>query len=99
MMLGERIPAETALDWGLINRVVDDAALAAEAAALAERLARGPTVALGLIRKLAREAMQAPLGDALADERAAQREAGKTEDFRNAVMAFLGKQAPRFEGK
>jgi 2-(1,2-epoxy-1,2-dihydrophenyl)acetyl-CoA isomerase len=99
MMLGERVPAGQALDWGMIARVVEDEALAEESVALATRLARGPTVALGLIRRLAREGGHAPLGEALAAERAAQREAGATEDFRGAVMAFLQKQPPRFEGR
>jgi 2-(1,2-epoxy-1,2-dihydrophenyl)acetyl-CoA isomerase len=99
MLLGERIPAEQARDWGLISRVVEDEHLASEAVLLATNLAQGPTVALGLIRKLARNAEQLSLGDALAAERAAQREAGRTEDFRTAVMAFLQKHQPRFEGR
>ncbi|MGZ8346094.1 MAG: enoyl-CoA hydratase-related protein [Allosphingosinicella sp.] len=99
MMLGERIPAERALEWGLIARVVDDADLAAEAMALATRLAQGPTVALGLIRRLARESSQVSLTDALAAERAAQRTAGEAEDFKTAVFAFLQKRRPQFEGR
>ena len=99
MMLGERIPAEQARDWGLIARVVEDEHLASEAVLLATRLAQGPTVALGLIRKLARDAEQLPLTDALAAERIAQREAGRTQDFKAAVMAFLQKHQPRFEGR
>ncbi len=99
MMLGERIPAEKALEWGMISRVVDDEHLASEAAALATRLAQGPTVALGLIRKLAREGGRLSLGEALAAERAAQREAGATDDFSSGVAAFLYKRQPRFEGK
>ena len=51
-LLGERLPAETALAWGLVNRVFDDAALMGEARRLAHDLAAGPTVALGLIRRL-----------------------------------------------
>ena len=98
MMLGERIPAEQAQEWGLISRVVDDEHLASEAVALATRLAQGPTVALGLIRRLAREAEQLPLSEALAAERAAQREAGRTEDLKAAVMAFLEKRQPQFRG-
>lgn len=99
MMLGERIPAETALEWGMIARVVDDADLEAEAVLLATSLARGPTAAYGLIRKLARNAEQLPLTEALAAERAAQRTAGETADFRSAVFAFLEKRQPRFEGR
>ncbi|HEX9963450.1 MAG TPA: enoyl-CoA hydratase-related protein [Allosphingosinicella sp.] len=99
MMLGERVPAEQALEWGLISRVVEDEHLESEAVLLATRLAQGPTVALGLIRKLAREAGHVPLSDALAAERVAQREAGETEDFRGAVVAFMQKRQPRFEGR
>jgi 2-(1,2-epoxy-1,2-dihydrophenyl)acetyl-CoA isomerase len=79
--------------------VVEDEHLASEAVALATNLARGPTRAFGLIRKLARDAEQLPLGEALAAERAAQREAGQTQDFRAAVLAFLEKRQPRFEGR
>jgi 2-(1,2-epoxy-1,2-dihydrophenyl)acetyl-CoA isomerase len=99
MMLGERIPAERAERWGLINRVVDDQDLAAEADALATRLAQGPTVAYGLLRRLARNAEQHDLTEALAAERVAQRDAGRTEDFKGAVVAFLQKRQPRFDGK
>jgi len=99
MMLGERIPAERALEWGMISRVVDDAELAAESVALATRLAQGPTVAYGLIRGLARNAGQLPLTEALAAERVAQRDAGCTHDFKSAVMAFLQKRQPTFNGE
>jgi len=99
MMLGERIPAEKALEWGMIARVIDDEHLASEATALATQLAQGPTRALGLIRKLARDGQGLPLTEALAAERAAQREAGRTEDFRSAVVAFLQKRQPRFDGR
>jgi 2-(1,2-epoxy-1,2-dihydrophenyl)acetyl-CoA isomerase len=99
MMLGERVPAEQALEWGLISRVVEDEALESEAAALATRLAQGPTVALGLIRKLARDAGDIPLSQALAAERVAQRSAGETQDFKGAVLAFLQKRQARFDGR
>ena len=59
MMLGERVPAAKALDWGMIHKVVADDALDAEAFALAERLAAGPTVALGLMRRAIRLRMRA----------------------------------------
>jgi 2-(1,2-epoxy-1,2-dihydrophenyl)acetyl-CoA isomerase len=99
MMLGERISAEQAQDWGMIARVVEDEELVEESVALATRLAQGPTVALGLIRRLARNAQGLSLSDALAAERDAQREAGHTHDFANAVAAFLQKREPRFEGR
>lgn len=99
MLLGERISAEQAVEWGMISRVVDDGELVGEAVALADRLARGPSHALGLIRGLARNAEQLSLADALAAERNAQRDAGRTSDFRSAVVAFLQKRPPTFEGR
>jgi 2-(1,2-epoxy-1,2-dihydrophenyl)acetyl-CoA isomerase len=99
MMLGERIPADKAAEWGMVSRVVEDEFLAEEATLLATTLARGPTRALGLIRRLARDAEQLSLTDALAAERVAQREAGETEDFKRAVFAFLQKRQPTFEGR
>jgi 2-(1,2-epoxy-1,2-dihydrophenyl)acetyl-CoA isomerase len=99
MMLGERISADQALEWGMISRVVEGEDLASEAVALATRLAQGPTLAYALIRRLAREAGHLPLGDALAAERVAQRQAGATEDFKHAVAAFLARRQPHFEGR
>jgi 2-(1,2-epoxy-1,2-dihydrophenyl)acetyl-CoA isomerase len=99
MMLGERIPAARALEWGLISRVVADVDLPGEATALATRLAQGPTAAYALLRRLARDAEQLSLTQALAAERIAQREAGHTGDFKAAVMAFLEKRSPTFEGR
>jgi 2-(1,2-epoxy-1,2-dihydrophenyl)acetyl-CoA isomerase len=99
MMLGERVSAEQALAWGMISRLVEDEDLESESVALATRLAQGPTVALGLIRRLARESAHLPLGEALAAERAAQRAAGASADFRAGVAAFLQKRQPRFEGE
>ena len=99
MMLGERIPAEQAAEWGMISRMVEDEDLETEAIALAARLAQGPTVAYSLLRKLARDAEQAPLGEALAAERRAQTLAGHTEDFKAGVMAFIQKRQPNFDGK
>jgi 2-(1,2-epoxy-1,2-dihydrophenyl)acetyl-CoA isomerase len=99
MLLGERIGAEQAQAWGMISRVVDDEALRSEAVLLATTLAQGPTIALGLVRQLARNAEQLSLTEALGAERVAQRTAGDTQDFKTAVMAFLQKRQPSFEGK
>lgn len=99
MLLGDRIPAEQAAEWGLISRVVEDEHLMSEAVLLATNLAQGPTVALGLIRRLARDAEQLSLSEALAAERVAQRQAGETQDFKGAVIAFLQKRQPRFGGR
>ncbi|WP_439534517.1 enoyl-CoA hydratase-related protein [Polymorphobacter sp.] len=99
MMLGERIKADQALDWGLVYKVVDDEALATEARAVAIKLAQGPTRAHALIRQGIRACLDSTLGDALRLERAHQREAGRTQDFAEGVQAFLDKRPARFEGK
>jgi 2-(1,2-epoxy-1,2-dihydrophenyl)acetyl-CoA isomerase len=99
LLLGERIDAEQAHLWGLVNRVVDDAQLLVEAIALAKRLARGPTVALGMTRRLAWTAMERSLDEMLSQEREMQRTAGRTEDHREGVAAFLEKRAAQFVGR
>ncbi|OYU14841.1 MAG: 2-(1,2-epoxy-1,2-dihydrophenyl)acetyl-CoA isomerase [Alphaproteobacteria bacterium PA4] len=99
MMLGERIPAETAADWGMIYKVVEDAELAATTQAIAEKLARGPTVSLSLIRSGIRACMDMTLTEGLMVERRNQLTAGRTADFAEGVMAFLQKRPAVFSGK
>lgn len=96
--LNEKLPAEKALEWGLINRLADDDRLRPEALALAEKLADGPA-ALTLTRKLFWESPGNAYESQLALEQAAQQEAGQTEDFREGLAAFHARRAPRFEGK
>jgi 2-(1,2-epoxy-1,2-dihydrophenyl)acetyl-CoA isomerase len=99
MMLGERIPAEKAEQWGMVYKAVDDEALAPESKALVGRLAAGPTVALGLIREAMRSSLEGSLTETLATERRNQRRAGRTADFREGVAAFRAKRPAAFEGK
>jgi len=98
MLLGEKLPAQTALAWGLINRVVADADVEAEAARMAAGLAAGPTVALGLIRKLAWAALDNTLEAQLALEADFQRQAASTQDHAEGVAAFLEKRPAHFVG-
>lgn len=98
MLLGERIPAKTALEWGLINRCVPDGALLETSKALALELANGPTKTLGMIRRLAWSSLDNTWEQQLQAERLAQREAGRTEDFREGVQAFFQKRPPQFKG-
>ena len=67
--------------------------------ALAERLANGPTVAMGQIRRLVRNAQSQSLSDAMNAEAEAQRIAGNSEDFVEGVQAFLGKREAAFKGR
>ncbi|MEH3039579.1 MAG: enoyl-CoA hydratase-related protein [Sphingomonas paucimobilis] len=98
MMLGERVPAATALDWGMIHAVVDGTALDDEAMALARRLAAGPTVALGLMRANLAYALDQDYPAAMAREAEAQRTARATSDAVEGGTAFLTKRTPRFTG-
>jgi len=93
------VPAETAADWGMIWEVVEDDALAAEALALAGRLADGPTLAFGLIKRALAASGANGLEAQLALEAELQGEAGASRDFREGVRAFLEKRAPDFEGR
>lgn len=98
-LLGEKIPAEKAADWGLIYKAVDDDALADTALTLAKRLAAGPVLALGAIRKAVAAALDTPFDQVIDRERDDQRMAGRTEDAREAIIAFGEKRKPVFKGK
>src|SRR5215468_5204473 len=98
-LMGERLPAEKALEWGLINRVHDDAVLMEEAMKLAHELANGPTIALSLIRKLYWDTSENSFEEQLNLEYESQRIAGSTEDFKEGVTAFLEKRPAKFRGK
>ncbi|MEN0652033.1 MULTISPECIES: enoyl-CoA hydratase-related protein [Hyphobacterium] len=99
MLLAEKIPSRTALDWGLVNRVVPDATVEQTGLEIAARLAAGPTFALGRTRRAAWSALQSGFEDHLACERRDQRDAGRTADFAEGVAAFLEKRPANFHGR
>ena len=97
-LFGEKLPAATALEWGLVNRVVAHDALMTEARDYAEKLATGPTQALALMRGLIWDAEENDFDSQLQAERFAQRTAGRSPDFKEGVTAFLEKRPANFSG-
>ncbi|TRD10056.1 2-(1,2-epoxy-1,2-dihydrophenyl)acetyl-CoA isomerase [Erythrobacter insulae] len=98
MMLGEKISAEQAEDWGLIYKCVDDAALMEEARALAAKLANGPTVAYSHIKRNIGAALDGALPQVLQVEAEAQAIAGASDDAKEGGQAFLEKRKAEFKG-
>lgn len=97
-LLGERIGARQAVEWGLANKVVPDDKLAEEANALAERLAAGPTKAYAAAKRALNEAIYRHLDDQLALEAELQHQLARTGDFAEGVTAFLEKRPAAFSG-
>ncbi|APL96119.1 enoyl-CoA hydratase [Sphingobium indicum] len=96
LLTGDAFDADEAFAWGLVSRVCPDEALAAEAEALAARLARGPRAAIAAIKRSVREAADQTLDEALAAEAIMQGGLGRDPDYREAVIAFTSKREPRF---
>ncbi|MBV7259749.1 enoyl-CoA hydratase-related protein [Erythrobacter crassostreae] len=99
MMLGEKIGAEQAEDWGLIYKCVDDAVLMDEARALAAELANGPTLAYSHIKRNIGAALDGALPQVLQAEAEAQAIAGASDDAKEGGQAFLDKRKAEFTGK
>ena len=98
-LLGEPLAAETAAQWGLIWKAVDDADLLNEAMAVAQRLADGPPVSLGLIKGQIEAAWNSSLATTLDDEASSQARAFVTGDLREGAAAFVQKRPARFTGR
>jgi|HubBroStandDraft_4_1064222.scaffolds.fasta_scaffold27780_3 2-(1,2-epoxy-1,2-dihydrophenyl)acetyl-CoA isomerase len=98
-MLGERLPAPQALQWGLINRVVPDEQLTEESAALAARLAAGPTRSYAGTKRQLNNWLYARMEEQLELEAQIQREMSGSEDFMEGAMAFVEKRPTRFSGR
>lgn len=98
-LTGEPLDAETAAAWGLIWRAVDDDALMDEAQGLAARFAAGPTRGLGMTKQAIQAASTNSLDAQLDLERDLQRQAGRTSDYAEGVLAFFEKRDPEFTGQ
>src|SRR5918999_460065 len=98
-LLSERLSADDAERWGLIWKALDDERLMEEARGIAAALAAGPTKGYGLIKKAIYASAGNSLDAQLDLERDLQREAGFSEDYREAVAAFIQKREPNYKGK
>ena len=99
MMLGDVVTAAEAARFGVVNRVVEPAAVLPTAQALAAQLAAGPTKALALMKDMVGRYGSMPLNSALEDEAEAQAVASQTEDFQEGARAFQEKRPPAFKGR
>jgi 2-(1,2-epoxy-1,2-dihydrophenyl)acetyl-CoA isomerase len=97
-MLGERLPAAKAQEWGLVNQVVADESLREEAGALASRLAAGPTRSYAGTKRQLNNWLYDRMGVQLELEAQIQREMVGSEDSVEGAIAFVEKRAPRFTG-
>jgi 2-(1,2-epoxy-1,2-dihydrophenyl)acetyl-CoA isomerase len=98
-MLGERVPARQALEWGLVNRVVADDDFDAEVDALAERLATGPTASYAGTKLQLNAWLYSRMDDQLDLEASVQQETAASGDFAEGVQAFLERRPARFSGR
>jgi 2-(1,2-epoxy-1,2-dihydrophenyl)acetyl-CoA isomerase len=98
-LLNRRLTAEEALQFGLVSRVVASDAVEAEATALAAKLAAGPTLAYGAVRRMLRQSGETGLSDQLDAEKKSIIAAARSDDAAEGIAAFMAKRRPHFHGR
>lgn len=98
-LLNEKITAEKAVKWGLIYKAVEEDQLEHESQTISQKLASMPTKGFGLYKQAVNQTFENDLEQQLSLEASLQSEAGKTEDYKEGVNAFLEKRSPKFYGK
>ena len=97
-MLGEKVSAEEAKNWGLIYKVVSEDELMQESLKLAKELAKKPTRALALCKRALNQSLSNSLDEQLELEAVLQTQAAESNDFKEGMAAFLEKRKPKFQG-
>jgi len=99
VLLGDRLSASEAYGYGMVNRVVPATDLHAATLELATRLAQGPTVALGLAKRLLNRALDVDRETALFEESMAQELVTRTDDAREGIDSFVERRPSSFTGR
>jgi 2-(1,2-epoxy-1,2-dihydrophenyl)acetyl-CoA isomerase len=99
LLLGDKVSAADAADWGLIHQAVDEAELDRAAEGLLARLAAGPTVALGLAKQAIHYGQHATLTQSMTQELFALELSCRTKDFKEGLAAFRERRPPQFHGR
>ena len=98
-LLNRRLTAQEAVEFGLVSRLAPSDAVETEAAALAAKLAAGPTRAYGAVRRMLRQSFETGLSDQLDAEKESLVAASGTSDAQEGIAAFVAKRRPQFRGE